>query len=1018
MDISEKKFESIIEQTLIAGLEDANRKPGVVGEPTVAIGSFIPGGYHKRMPEQYDRSLCLIPSDVLSFIYATQPKEWEKYTLQQGTEAKEQFFYRLTNEIKNRGTLDVLRKGVKANGSKFKLACFRPSSGLNEEVQRLYEANIFSVIRQLKYSEKSEQSVDLVLFLNGLPIFTAELKNPLTGQNVQDAVRQYRLDREPREPFFQFGRCLAHFGVDPDLVYMTTKLQGPATEFLLFNQGYGTGAGNPPSARGFATTYLWEKIWSRDSVLDIIQNFLQIVEVEDEYGKKTGEKKLIFPRYHQLDAVRRLVANAKASGTGYRYLIQHSAGSGKSNSIAWLAHQLVNLHDLEDRRVFDSIIVITDRRVLDRQLQRTVRQFEQTRGVVENIDKTSKQLKQALEEGKNIIVTTLQKFPMIVRDVKELPGQRFAVLIDEAHSSQTGESTKSLKEVLSVASLEEAEKLEASIEEEDLEDRIVEEMKKRGRLPNVSFFAFTATPKPKTLELFGAQKADGAYEAFSLYSMRQAIEEKFILDVLENYTTYKTYFNLLKIIEADPRYDRRKATFLLKSFVDLHEHSIRKKVEIMIEHFIERVSARIEGRAKAMIVTRSRLHALRYKLAVDAYLRERGYPFKALVAFSGTVKDPLDGVSYTESGMNSMTVGRHVPETQTAETFKSGEYRILVVAYKFQTGFDQPLLHTMYVDQKLGGVKAVQTLSRLNRVYPDKKETIVLDFTNTPDEIHKSFQPYYEKTFLREGTDPHLLYDLQNRIESFHFYTSSEFGAFARVYFDEKATQERLHGLLTPAIDRYYEASKDEQADFRSALTDFTRLYAFLSQIITFTDAELEKLYAFTRLLLRKLPIDRERLPIEVQENIDMESYRVQKVTSGRIKLERGPGELEPTKLKGPVTLFPEELEPLSRIIKDLNERFGTDFADDDKVCIQQMENRLVADPGLEASARINPPENVRLTFDQVASDLLQDLMESNFKFYKRVTDDAEVRKFLFAWLFERYYRGRARDLRRSNHSG
>jgi len=1008
MDISEKNFESLIEDTLLRKAPaQYNRGTTVVADVTVGYSAFVPGGYYKRTPEQYDRTLCLIPADVFAFIQATQPKEWEKYAQQHPTGAKDEFLYRLSNEIKNRGTLDALRNGVKANGCRFRLAYFRPSSGLNPEIERLYLANIFSVVRQLRYSQHNDNLLDLVIFLNGLPIFTAELKNPLAGQNVQNAINQYRHTRDPREPLFLFGRCLAHFAVDPELVYMTTRLQGPATEFLPFNKGRGTGAGNPPSMDGFATAYLWENVWSRDSILDLIQNFIQLIELEDDEGRKTGEKKLIFPRYHQLDAVRRLVSDAKANGSGQRYLIQHSAGSGKSNSIAWVAHQLVNLHDSSDRRVFDSIIVITDRRVLDRQLQRTVRQFQQTRGVVENIDTTSKQLKQALEEGKNIIVTTLQKFPVIVNEVKELPGQRFAVIIDEAHSSQTGEATKSLKAVLSVASLEEAEK-EESVEEEDLEDKIAEEARTRGRLPNVSYFAFTATPKPKTLELFGVKLPDGKFGAFSLYSMRQAIEEKFILDVLDHYTTYKSYFSLLKKISDDPRYDRKKANFLLTSFVDLHEHTIRKKVEIIIEHFAEYVMPRIDGKAKAMIVTRSRLHAVRYKLAVDQYLKERGYTFKTLVAFSGSVKDPFDGQSYTESGMNSQTVGRQVPETQTAKTFEGEEYKILIVAYKFQTGFDQPLLHTMYVDQKLAGVKAVQTLSRLNRIHPGKQETIVLDFANNPAEIQDAFQPYYEKTLLKEATDPNLLYDLQTRIESFHFHTSAEVDAFARAYFDEKATQDKLFSILRPVVDRFLDATKEEKVDFRSAVTDFVRLYAFLSQIITFVDVELEKFYAFARLLSRRLPIDPERLPVEIQQNIDMDSYRIQKTTNGRIKLARGPGELEPMGPKGPVIVPPEDMEPLSRIIKDLNERFGTNFSEDDKVFIQQFEAKLAGDTALDATVLINPKENVKLTFDQVANDRLQEMMESNFKFYKQVTDDAEFRKYLFNWLFDRFYASRS----------
>jgi type I restriction enzyme R subunit len=655
-------------------------------------------------------------------------------------------------------------------------------------------------------------------------------------------MKQYRQDRDPREPLFCYGRGLAHFAVDPNLVYVTTHLQGRKTRFLPFNRGWDRGAGNPPvspTQSGYATSYLWEKIWSRDSVLDLIRQFIHEVEEYDEDGRRTGKRFIIFPRYHQLDAVRRLVADARARGPGQHYLIQHSAGSGKSFTIAWLAHQLSTLHDAEDRRVFDSIVVITDRRVLDRQLQQTVRQFEQTLGVVENIDKTSRQLKEALESQKTIIVTTLQKFPVIVEEISELPGKRFAVIIDEAHSSQTGESAKSLKKVLSSGSLEDAERAEATAEspEEELENRVLAEMEARGRLPNLSMFAFTATPKPKTLEIFGTRQPDGSFAPFSLYSMRQAIEERFILDALENYTTYKAYWKLLKTIEDDPRYDRNKASYLLRQFVELHPHAINEKVRIMIEHFASQVQDKIGGKAKAMIVTRSRLHAVRYKLAIDRYLREQGYPWKALVAFSGTVED--GGKSYTESGMNSASVGKRIGERQTAKEFGKPEYRFLIVANKFQTGFDQPLLHTMYVDKKLGGVNAVQTLSRLNRTHPEKTETMVLDFANDADTIRQSFEPYYETTLLSEATYPNLLYELEQRLEEFGVYTKRDVDAFARVYFSRGASQDRVYAQLAGVLERFGELVEEERREFRGQLTDYARLYAFLSQVLPFKDPDL-----------------------------------------------------------------------------------------------------------------------------------------------------------------------------------
>ncbi len=1003
-EVSEKSFEEAIECALLEHGPDACAGYATaVREVPAPWGEAPPGGYRRRRPDEYDRALCLLPRDVVDFVLATQPREWQKLAQHHGAIVKEQFLRRLAGEIDRRGTLDVLRQGIKDSGCKFRLAYFRPASGLNEETRRLHAANLFAVARQLRYSEKNEKSLDLVLFLNGIPVFTAELKNPLNGQDVEDAIRQYKTDRDPRERLLAYGRCLAHFAVDPDLVYVATELDGPRTRFLPFNQGKFGGAGNPPvppTRQGYATGYLWEETWARDSVLDLVRQFIHEVEEEDEKGRKTGRRFLIFPRYQQLDAVRRLVAHARGAGAGQLYLIQHSAGSGKSFTIAWLAHQLATLHDAADRRAFDSIVVITDRRVLDRQLQTTMRQFEQTLGVVENIDKTSRQLKEALESGKTIIVTTLQKFPVIAKEIGELPGKRFAVIVDEAHSSQSGESTKSLKAVLAAGSLEEAETEEAGAEtpEEELESAILAEMEKRGRLPNLSTFAFTATPKPKTLELFGARRADGKFEPLHRYSMRQAIEEGFILDVLANYTTYTAYWRLLKKVEDDPRYDKRKAEYLLKSFVELHPHAIGEKVRICVEHFAAQVQGEISGRAKAMIVTRSRLHAVRYRLAVDRYLKERGYPFKALVAFSGKVED--GGRSYTEAGMNGL------PEAQTAKAFGRPENRFLVVANKFQTGFDQPLLHTMYVDKKLGGVNAVQTLSRLNRTLPpEKKGTLVLDFTNEAGEIKAAFEPYFETTLLSEATDPNLLYEIQGRLAAFPVYTQADVGQFATIYFDAKATQDRLYALLAPVVERFREVSEEEQHDFRGQLTDYVRLYAFLAQVLTFADADLEKLYVFARHLRRLLPADRAELPREVQRNIDMESYRIQETGSGRIALDRKPGLLDPVGTKGSQRTAPEELETLSRIIAELNERFGLNLGGEHRVTLGQMMERLDADAALDASARVNTRENVRLTFDQKVEHVIQEIVDSNFELYRRITDDRAFGEVVKDMLFDQYVR-------------
>jgi type I restriction enzyme R subunit len=1007
-EISERSFEDAIERALLRYGPDAlPEEAGLLREDFFPYGDMPPGGYRKRSPEDYDSTLCLLPRDVVDFVLATQPKEWQKLAQHHGAAVREQFLKRLAAEIERRGALDVLRNGIKDSGCKFRLAYFRPASGLNEETRRLHAANLFSVVRQLHYrpsapGKKDGPSLDLVLFLNGIPIFIAELKNPFNGQSVEDAIQQYK-NRDPREPLLAFGRCLAHFAVDPDLVYVTTELAREKTRFLPFNQGNHGAAGNPPvspTRRGYATDYLWEETWARDSVLDLVRQFIHEVEEEDEKGRKTGKRFLLFPRYHQLDCVRKLVTDAKRLGVGRRYLIQHSAGSGKSFTIAWLAHQLSTLHNVMDERVFDSIVVITDRRVLDRQLQTTMRQLEQTLGVVENIDQTSRQLKEALEAGKTIIVTTLQKFPMIVTGIGELPGKRFALIVDEAHSSQSGESTKSLKAVLSSRSLEEAEadEADAKTREEELETAILTEMETRGRLPNISTFAFTATPKPKTLELFGTKRDDGKLGPIHPYSMRQAIEEGFILDVLANYTTYTAYWRLLKKVEDDPRYDKRKAEHLLKSFVELHPHAIGEKVKICVEHFATQVQGEIAGRAKAMIVTRSRLHAVRYRLAMDKYLAERGYPFKALVAFSGAVED--SGKSYTEANMNGF------PETQTAKAFERPENRFLIVANKFQTGFDQPLLHTMYVDKKLGGVNAVQTLSRLNRTLPPVKTgTMVLDFANQADEIQAAFEPYYQVTLLSETTDPNLLYTVQTHLSRFPVYTGVDVDSFAQAYFNPKATQDRLYAVLAPVIGRFRELAKEEQRDFLGRLTDYVRLYSFLSQVLTFADADLEKLYVFARHLRRLLRLDRDELPREVQQNIDMESYRLQQTGNGKITLTSKTGFLDPVGTKDIQPIPPEEMETLSRIIAELNERFGLKLGQEHRVTLGQMMDRLDDDAALDAAARVNTRENVRLAFDQKVEYVIQDIVDTNFDLYKRITDDSAFGEAIKTFLFDQYLR-------------
>ncbi len=1027
-DLTERALENAIKRALLAGGPDdpaaagagggsgASDRPGSASPALTAVrepsGEYLAspsGGYHLRTSGDYDPELCLIPADVIDFIYATQPQAWDRLKEHHGAGVKEKFLARLSSEIGKRGTLAVLRDGVKDRGVRIELAYFQPASALNQELARTYRANIFSIVRQLKYRSGDEgeprpgQSLDMAIFLNGVPLFTAELKNLFTGQDVQDAMRQYKRDRDPRDGLLAYGRCLAHFAVDPFLVYMTTKLDKGKTRFLPFNIGRDGGAGNPPvppTRTGYATAYLWEETWARDSVLDLVRRFIHEVTPLDDRGRKNGTPFTIFPRYHQLDAVRRLVTHSREHGSGNRYLIQHSAGSGKSFTIAWLAHQLSTLHDHTDQRVFDSIIVITDRRILDRQLQHTVRQFEQTLGVVENIDQTSRQLKAALEGGKTIIVTTLQKFPVISAEIGALPGKRFAVIVDEAHSSQSGESSKHMRSIFAQPSLEAAENAEAGSlgPEDQLESRLLAEIEARGRLPNLSTFAFTATPKQKTLELFGEKQPNGRFKPFSLYSMRQAMEESFILDVLENYTTYTAYWRLLKTIEDDPRYDRGKATRLLKRFVELSPHAIDRKVEIIVEHFATQVQERIAGQAKAMIVTRSRLHALRYMLAMQRHIEASQHNFGVLVAFSDSVED--GGRTYTESGMNGFS------ETQTAANFDTPEYRFLIVANKFQTGFDQPLLHTMYVDKQLGGVGAVQTLSRLNRTHPDKRETMVLDFANEADAIQKAFEPYYEATILSEGTDPNLLYDIQNTLMEYAIYTEAEVSAFAALYFEPGTTQDQVYAALEPQKARFDEMAEEEQSEFRSYVRDYVRQYAFLSQVIGFPDPDLEALYLFLRHLRRLIKGEGHELPIDVQRNIDMESYRLQQTSEGSIELPRGSDPLDPKRVGQRGGLIDDELEPLSAIIAELNDRFGINLGPEHKVTLGRMLARLEDDPALQASARASSRENVRLTFKHKAEDVAQDIGDTNFDLYKRITDDESFGRAFMDLLFDQYMSG------------
>lgn len=945
---------------------------------------LLNSGYHKRLSKDYDKDLCIIPAEVIKFIKSSQPKEYEKLEKQYQKDTPDKLCYRLSKEIVRRGTLDVLRKGVKDKGSKFQLAYYKPSSGMNPEHQKLYSLNRFSIVRQLKYSKEKENSLDITIFLNGIPIITAELKNSLTGQTVEQAKKQYKQDRDPKEPLFQFKKCLVHFAVGNEKVFMTTRLQGSKTRFLPFNKE----TENPVNPNGHKTAYLWEDILQPNILLNLIKNYLHVQKNSEKYYDKNKglvEREyeiLIFPRFHQLDAVRNILAGVRKEGVGHNYLIQHSPGSGKSNSIAWLSHQLASFYQstTDKERLFDSIIVVTDRRILDKQLQNTIKQFEQTSGVVNPIDMNSKQLAKALQSGKAIIITTLQKFSVISETMADLKGQRFAVILDEAHSGHTGESAKHLKQTLSV-NLEKAEKEDE--DEFDLEDEILKEIETRGKQSHISYFAFTATPKNKTLELFGRETADGKFVSFHVYSMRQAIEEKFILDVLENYTTYERYFKLMKSVEEDDKYEKKKATRLLTSYVDLQPHAIETKTGIMLDHFLDKTVNAIQGRGRAMVVTRSRLHCVRYFLTFQKIMKEKNLGFKPLVAFSGTVKDPDSYKEYTEISLNGLG-----PRSRIEDAFKTPEYRILIVANKYQTGFDEPLLHTMYVDKKLGGVHAVQTLHRLDRSAAGKSETVVLDFVNEAENIQKSFQPYFQATLLEEGTDQNKLYDYQYELEQFEIFIKDDINDFAKIFFNPKEKQEKLQPILDRVVTVWISKTEEERERFRSVLEKYVRLYGFISQLVTFKDVDLEKLYVFGKYLLRKLPKDKGQLPYEVLDAVDLDSFRIQQTFKGSIALEASDGLVKGFKDGTPRTAE-DEADFLSNIIQTLNEAYGVELTDDDKVDVENIVKKYQDNEEFQLVLQGNNTiENKKYKSNQVIDDLLLDFVNTKLDLYKKLTED------------------------------
>ena len=973
------------------------------------------GGYIKGHSNNFDSSLGLFPSYITDFLKSSQPKEWDKIVNIHKADVEAKVVQRIIRELDLRGTLDVLRKGFTDYGVKFNMAYFKPESSLNPQAEVNYNNNHLSITRQLYYEREGKNSLDMVITLNGLPIATIELKNQFTGQDISNAKKQYVFDRDATEPIFQFKkRSLVHFALDTDECSMTTKLAGKNTKYLPFNIGHNNGAGNPINKNGYRTSYLWEYLLTKDSLLDIVGKFLHLsVEDYELNGIKKQKESIIFPRYHQMQVVRELTKDAELNGAGKNYLIQHSAGSGKSNSIAWLSYRLSSLHNTANERIFDSVIVITDRKVLDNQLQNTIYQFEHKQGVVEKIDKDSQQLADAISAGSNIIITTLQKFPFILEKIGAIPNRKYAVIIDEAHSSQGGEASKKMKEVLSAKTLEEAEIEESdSGLDDDAEDEMRKSMQARGKQDNLSFFAFTATPKAKTVEVFGTKGTDGKPKPFHLYSMKQAIEEGFILDVLKNYTTYKTYFKLSKQIEDDPNVNKKQAARAIGRFLSLHPHNLSQKTEVMVEHFRQVVAKKIGGKAKAMVVTGSRLHAVSYKEEFDAYIKEKGYTdIKTIVAFSGKViRTGLP--DSTEVEMNGFK------EKELPKKFGSGEYQLLLVADKYQTGFDQPLLHTMYVDKKLSGVKAVQTLSRLNRMCYGKEDTFILDFVNETEDILNSFQPYYELTTVAETTDPNHLYDLKGEIEKAQVIWQTEIDNFCNVFFKSAkalslSEQGKLNSFIDPAVERYKKLpieSKDlnnaevNQEDFKNTLKSFINLYSFLTQIMPFQDAELEKLFTYCRFLVKKLPKRSQKDRFQLGDEVSLEYYRLQKISEQSIVMEsQGEYGLD-GKMEGGIRMPKEEKAALSEIIGLLNKRFGTDFTEADKLFFDQIEAELVADAKLGEQAKSNIMANFKFGFEDIFMDKLIGRMEQNQDLFTKMMDDKEFGGLVRDYMLKKVY--------------
>lgn len=966
---------------------------------------------------------------LTDFVKSTQPMAWRRFERMCTINPVRQFYKSFENAVTQDGLISVLRYGFKHRGINFRVCYFKPESELNDLAVENYKKNVCQCIRQWHYSEQNTNSIDMLLALNGIPVIAIELKNQLTGQSVDDAKKQWAYNRNPKEPVFGFNkRILAYFACDLYDVCMTTRLDGPMTNFLPFNQGSNGagrdgGAGNHPNPTdGYVTSYFWENVLQKDNLMDILQKFISYEKTEKKKVMPDGStnikktEKIIFPRYHQLDVVRKLVRHVRENGPGHNYLIQHSAGSGKSNSIAWTAYRMASLHDSNNEAVYDSVIVVTGRRVLDQQLQATISSFDHTLGSVETIDdkKSSKDLLNAINKGKRVIVTTLQKFPVIYEQVQSAVGKRYAIIVDEAHSSQTGQSAMKLKAALADVSdaLEEYAELEQkAVDEIEAKDILVQDMLSQGKHKNLSFFAFTATPKGKTLEIFGEPQPDGSFHPFHIYSMRQAIEEGFILDLLANYTTYKMCYQIAKNVPDNPDVPTSKAVRTIRRYEELHPHNLAQKAAIIVETFRDVTKHKIGGLGKMMLVTASRLAAVRYYHEIKRYLEQNDYDdIEIMIAFSGSLKDPDNPNSpeYTESSMNVDSNGNRVKESQTKSVFHD-EGDILIVAEKYQTGFDEPLLHTMIVDKELRDVKAVQTLSRLNRTYPGKVDTYVLDFVNDVDRIREAFQQFYQETSLGEEINFDLIYTTQKILRDFKVYTDADIEAVSQIYFDPdvrkaNATQGKISNILKPVADKYNQLNQEQRYQFRREVRAFVKWYNYISQITRMFDKELHKEYILCSYLAKLLPSDKTQ-PFDLDNRVKLEYYRLEKTYEGAIELEATPGSWKPTQPKR-AGGQKDRLSPLDEIIARINEEFFGDFTDADRVMVDTLYTKMRQDAKVKKAAKSNDRQVYeRSIFPGIFDTTAQQAYMENTEAYEQLFLDAEKYRIIQQALAERLYR-------------